>query len=267
MIRNGSHNLWKPLLGAQIDTAHPLTQGIGYLYIFNEGTGTPFDLVSRKGTALTGSLAWVGSRTGLALLFNGTTTALTGTYASTAQITLAARIKTSTTGTFQMITSRDDGTNRNYQFRVNNANHIECILFNSAGTAVTTSGLKNVCDGLEHVVVMTWDGVTCRLYVDGVQDNSGAPVIVLNSNTVAPLIMGAYLAGSFSLWFNGTIVWEGAWNRAISAAEVAGLSEENYAAIATPFARRSFFIASGGGGGISLSGGIGISPRGMGIGI
>jgi hypothetical protein len=264
-MRNLYHTFHKPLLGSQLDLAHPLAQGLDYCYLCNEGSGAPVDLVGRGATAMSGGVVWTGSQTGDALKFDGISGSIAGTYQNSATITLAARIKTSATGVVQILAIKDS-TTRTFQFRINPGNVVEMILFNAASSAFFATGSQVVTDGKEHVVVGTWDGVNAGIYVDGRLDTMTPLAFTLRTDGTSPLNLGASVF--YSLFFNGWIVWETAYRRALSGPEIAWLSEENYAYIAPPAVRRFYSLpASGGGGGVSMSGGLSIGAGRLGVGI
>jgi hypothetical protein len=245
MIRNGYHAFNKPLLGTQVNLSHPLAQGLDFAFLFNEGSGSPSDIKGGLKSVLVGGATWGGSRTGGALKFDGSTGAVKGgLYANAPTLTLACRFSTSAGGTQGLIMQDDQGGNRNYQFRLNGST-LQLILF-QGGSAFFLSGAKTINDGTEHVAVVTYDGTTARLYVDGALDASSAFGITPNNGNLSVLALGAgwVSGGTYGTFLNGSIVWACGWRRALSAADLAALNAENYSYLTPPGVRR--FTVTGG---------------------
>jgi hypothetical protein len=93
-------------------------------------------------------------------------------------------------GGINQILDRDNLTDRQFQFRVNGG-HLEFIPFVN-GNALTITGTIPVNNGHYHHVAATWDGVTGRLYVDGVPDTAIAQSGTLSGGTGCPLKIGTW---------------------------------------------------------------------------
>ncbi len=72
-------NRWphKPPHGYEIDLEHPLAQGLVAVWIFNEGTGTPTELLGCNPTSASNAFSWGPNGAGLIGVFNGSSTDLT----------------------------------------------------------------------------------------------------------------------------------------------------------------------------------------------
>jgi len=75
----------------------------------------------------------------------------------------------------------------------NSSNNLQAIWADGATNPVGTS-VSDICDDRWHFGVITLDGATVRLYVDGVLEASIASSIILNPNASAPLNIGAQQA-------------------------------------------------------------------------
>jgi hypothetical protein len=92
---------------------------------------------------------------------------------SAAAMTWSAWIKSSSGGSYQMITS---AVNANYyELRLDSSNHAD-LVWNYPGTGNygDIHGSTTLTDGIWHYLVGTYDGASMRLYVDGTQIGSSA---------------------------------------------------------------------------------------------
>src|ERR1700733_5775175 len=71
-------NRWphKPPLGYELDFEHPLAQGLVAAWVFNEGTGTPTEMVGGRPASASANFAWGSNASGPTGIFNGSSTNL-----------------------------------------------------------------------------------------------------------------------------------------------------------------------------------------------
>jgi hypothetical protein len=141
---------------------------------------------------------------GKARSFNGTSDELNmgnGSSLSNPYITLEAWIKTpSPTTNFQMIITKSDATDNGYGFRFySNTGRLQAIF---AGTTPSNLiGNTVLSANTWYHVATTYDGTTCRIYINGVQDNFVAMTGSISSNSIDVRIGSR----SDGYNFNGTI--------------------------------------------------------------
>ena len=81
-------------------------------------------------------------------------------------------IETTATNTGMIIWTGNSGTEYN-NFRIEfNFNGLSVIQFDASGVAYLPSTGKVINDGLWHTVLVTYDGITLKIYVDGILDNT-----------------------------------------------------------------------------------------------
>lgn len=92
-----------------------------------------------------------------------------------------------TPNTFGLFHCRDDGTNRQYQFR-NHGAVLQAIIW-LGGTPITFNGTTNIADTKWHHVVLVYDGSNVFIYLDGNVELESAQSGALASVTT-PLALG-----------------------------------------------------------------------------
>lgn len=141
-------------------------------------------------------------------------------------LSIAAVVKTSTSGRMGIF-DRDNGTSaRVWQFRKNSSNQFNPIFFNTGGTPGQSTSSATLNSGTWRFVCATWDGTTVRGYVDGIADGTAALSGTLNTGTLAPIWGGGYQSGTGNANWNGEIAAGWVYNRALTASEVFGLYEQ-----------------------------------------
>jgi Concanavalin A-like lectin/glucanases superfamily len=138
------------------------------------------------------------------------------------QITLEAIIRPTTNAVLGNILDRDiDNVNRVFQFRRETTNKLSVIVWpNDAGAFVQLTGATNLLLDTSYHVVCTWDSVTLRLYVNGVQDAAVALARGgLITTKTTELDIGTNRAGLQR--FVGTVDEAAIYGSALSAARIA----------------------------------------------
>lgn len=157
---------------------------------------TPTSLSAAASAVIPGAAALNGTSSTLAI---SNTAAL-----NPSLISVEAWIRTSSAA-LQSIFTKDQtsgGTNRVWQFRLN-AGKPEFLPFN-ATTNATVASPDAIHDNQFHHVCGTWDGITARIYVDGVLKNSVAFSGTLRGNQTNRAFIGRSENNS-PIYFNGTI--------------------------------------------------------------
>lgn len=90
-------------------------------------------------------------------------------------------------------------------------------------TRVTFSATGSVADGLTHFAVLTHDGITARLYLDGVLVNSAAAAFPLGYGAITEFGIGTLQTLNAARYYNGSIDEVRVYNRALTADEVTTL--------------------------------------------
>ncbi|MCX6767759.1 MAG: LamG domain-containing protein [Candidatus Micrarchaeota archaeon] len=181
---------------------------------YGESDSLAFDYSGNGNNGTINGAAYVDGKFSKALDFDGTddyvdygdACDLTGSFA------IEAWIKTSQTGGM-IITKIKENTAWNYQINVDGSGHLQAYV----GGWVTSTGTVN--DNRWRHVALVSDGSTGHLYIDGIQDGSGAISPTANNY---PLYVGAYesLGGGVGGFFDGTIDDIIIYNRGLSADEI-----------------------------------------------
>jgi len=112
-------------------------------------------------------------------------------------------------------------TERSWQFRKADTEKLNFICFTADETLASVESSTSISDGVWHQVVGTFDGVNVKVYVDGLYENSGAlvGVIQVQSNEIYIGLSETSTPG----WWNGGIDHILLYNRALSASEISQL--------------------------------------------
>jgi len=244
----------KPPVGAHINRSHPLANGLLSYFAFNEASGLGMmDAMSQKSAAIVGG-KWRGGKRGAEVLLNGTSdyvdysnTAKQIPYLACGSVSFWFRWDGSASVTCPWYLGR---YNNNYHesssvfFGASTGNYTdESILFTyydaSDGnpfTMLIRKGETFYRDGLWHHLVVVVDGISNRMYVDGVRQtmtfkDGSATSRVFFTPTVSFASYG-YIGkrtSSGPLYFQGAIADVGLWSRGLSDADVQTLYAQPYA--------------------------------------
>lgn len=163
----------------------------------------------------------------MARSFNGTSDLIAVTAApfssGSPTMTLSAFIKTSSSAAGAIIAS-DTGSspNRVYQFTKTALNKLQFTVF-ATSVVHTITGATSVNDGLWHHVAAVNDGTTGWIYLDGVQDVTGAQAAnhTLNLHNFR---IGAQLVGVTGAFWNGSIAHAALWSSALTVSAAVSMS-------------------------------------------
>jgi hypothetical protein len=191
---------------------------------FDEGSGTnAADSSGFVNNATISNGSWAAGKLGQALNCNGSNTIATISYASalaigTGNFSVAAWIKTSTTGAHQMIFAKYGGA---IIFRVSTDGKILFYTYDGSNQSYRESSVT-VNDGNWHLIVGVRNGTTMNVYIDGSIDNGSVlDQGVLNISGSNSLYIGNV---DYGVPFNGLIDNVMFFNgRALSAGDVTAL--------------------------------------------
>jgi len=225
-------SILKPVLGSQLNCGHPLAPR-GGLWLFNEGSGGQVLDLSENGNTgvFGGDTAWEAGKFGPRTVYDGD-----GDYINcglnsslnmgSGDFTLLCWVKTSS-ATVQHLLNK--GFSKRYSMRIySSVAHIE--IDDDVGVDVVKNGAITVTDGIVHQIIATKDGNLLRLYIDGVEDGSGANVTGAASldDVTYPFAIGVHSANFALQPLLGSMELAMVWNRALSAFEVALLHREPF---------------------------------------
>jgi hypothetical protein len=88
--------------------------------------------------------------------------------------------------------------------------------------ALNLSTLTTYTDNTYHHVVVTWDGTTAKIYIDGFLDDGNATVGTSLEDTAEPIVIGARTSGT-GFRLTGQVDETRIYNRALNSTEVAAL--------------------------------------------
>lgn len=143
-------------------------------------------------------------------------------------VTVEFLIKTTATNT-SIVRNDFNESSRVWGLSTNPNGTVNWFIING-GSVGQAAGVKNICDGFAHHVVVTCDGTTTKIYVDGLLDSSTV------TNTAIPQLAGQrleigahYLGGSLFQPTTGVLDEVAYYKSILSAARVAA----HYAAVAS----------------------------------
>jgi hypothetical protein len=93
---------------------------------------------------------------------------------------------------------------------------------NSAGSVHALSGTTLLSAEVQYLLVVSFDGTTSKIYVDGALENSGTPGFSPDTTTAVDIAFGKN--GAFAQYSSHAHHWGAAWDVALDASEVAYLS-------------------------------------------
>lgn len=246
----------KPPQGYGLDPSNPIAAGLKLFWPFNEpSAGTAFDLGPRKdnGSVVAGTVARVGGPYGAALSLTSGGAIGNGTVINLPRVTIAGRAMIPTLpGAASKVAGFADGNGSGAFDKViflDSSNHLQSYAYD--GSTQATASTSGPAAGKWFSYAATADGSNLRIYLDGVQVGS---VACGNTFTGYSNTHTFFVGGSDSSHAALNVVhdWGGAWDHALTPAQVASLARDPYALILAPAARR--FFAPPAGGGVSGSG-------------
>lgn len=123
--------------------------------------------------------------------------------------------------------AHSDSTNREFQMYRNQANR---IAFYIRGTVSEFNTASREVNGGDHQVAFTWDGITARLYLNGIyQTTVNVGTAAKDAGTAERFTIGYRSADStagFILDSNDMIYWLGCYNRDLTVAELSLIARD-----------------------------------------
>lgn len=216
----------KPVRGTLLDPTHRLSKGLVGMWLFNEGTGKKaFDLSGHGNHGTLTSMAfpptatsgWGVGKFGNAIGFDGTDDSVDGgngvSLNITDVITLNAWIYTDGIGdtTTPRILAKDGSY---YIYHQSPAWDLATVIIDGVNKEVYYSSSFNAW----HLLSITYDGTTLKMYIDGVLVDDMAASGAIGIDTTQHVIIGN--VDDFNKPFYGTIDSVSIYNRALTAQEV-----------------------------------------------
>ncbi len=230
----------KPLLGTQLNWAHPLNKGLVGYWLFNEGMGNKVNDLSMNGNVgtlmgmafpSTPASGWNPGKKGVGLNFDGVNDYVDcGNNASlniTTTITISAWINHNVAIDITSTILAKDGVldnTRAFQMVKYLNGKIRFILWDSVGGAHALYSDNNSLSNIWYHVVGTYDGVTQKLYVNSILQSTSNTMTGIKSVITTHVIIGMFSTN----YAKGAIDDVRIYNRALSANEVMELYIDPY---------------------------------------
>ena len=212
---------WQISQSAEAANVNPHPGLVGW-WRFDEGNGTVAKDSSGSGNDGTvHNATWVDGKYGKALSFNGTSDYLEIAHAAslspTSGISLEAWVKFARNNTMEVILTKSTAGRDVWQdyALTHEANNIFRGIFRVAGNIRVVNSLPHTDINVWHHVVVTFDGQSLRMYVNGVLEGTANYAGALGTST-NPLRVGKQVVYNFQ----GVIDEVRVYNRALSATEI-----------------------------------------------
>lgn len=157
---------------------------------------------------------------GQSVLFNGSTGWVSVADNNSLDLlnTLSVEVwaKPNTVGVNNALISKRTGA---YYMRIDTANHLGFLKSETSNVATSTNTFT--ADGKFHHCVTTWNGTTCKQYVDGV-DVSGATTATTLVDTALALAIGADGTPSPGEFMHGNLAYPAVYNVILNPTQIAG---------------------------------------------
>lgn len=236
----------KPPIGSQIDSGHPLAQGLTGCWLFNEAGGSVLrDLAGKCNGAITGA-TWRYSTPGGVLSFDGSDDVVTLTVPpqtfTEGQVSLCMVVNPNSQSNAYMTNGTSNDSNKLamlFGFQAGAFN-----IFNNeaypTGVAADTQIAGDV--GAWQQIVYASDGARVFGYKSGSKMIDVAANLNVNGGNLVTFCIGG--AAVASAPFGGLVSGFSVYNRALSPSEVRWLYEEPHAFVQPPVPYRRFVIPS-----------------------
>ena len=223
----------KPMLGEQINWAHPLSKGLVLYELFNEGSGNKvFDLSGNRNSGLfqgTGGVPiWVSGKFGPAISFSGGVPGTkdyirvenSDTVDLTESMTIVVGFKTSTSSSPLLCKQKAD-YEEGYQLSTSAGGNINFYVEQADDTKILITGGSTVVDGKHHQVGAVRDYQKfLYLYIDGISDATPVVDNLTTSISNTNYLFFGVLADNGN-FYTGLIDYIMIYNRALSPSEIA----------------------------------------------
>lgn len=231
------NQLMKPPLGSFIDPAHSLAKGLVVYHLQNEKGGLSVrDLSSNRNIGtLTNSPSWQQDRFGLTLWFSGTAYVEVVDSSSfdqlanemTLSVWVRPQVSSAGSSAFKVIFDKSTGNSNAFRLMLTDTGNIRFRTPEHSDPNLDSSGFSWAANELFHLVV-TWDGATKAIYINGILNISEPAVGTLTIDT-SELRIGGDRLGNAVNFFDGGIDLPMIYNRVLSVSQVADLCHEPFA--------------------------------------
>lgn len=236
----------KPPLGAEVDWAHPLNEGLQCCLLFNEGAGCPAD-IARPGLARNVyPIMWKTRDRGVSISDNIFYLDHQTKY-PVREVTIVIRVFYHTPNTLDnrsMVRKYSGTANGNYRLVLSAGDYEGYVtLYATVGgmwrslTRTPASGSPRLTIGAWNDVVATYSPKTGgKIYINGrlVPISAEGPKGELYQNAIDPIEIGSSNTSCYDSDFLAI------YDRELSSAEIAWLYEEPYAGLLPPTSRRIY---------------------------
>lgn len=215
-----------------------------FLLPYWEGVGSPRDLIAARLGTLT-SVTWGGGAQSQGGVFQSSNNAVTFTQDTALRptaitIVCIALAQNSATGGILVCGGNFNGTNVPYLLSAGSPTSGAKGFAFYNGAWKQSSNSKSWMDGLWHVFVGTYDGLTLSFYVDGKLDSSGSFTGSLPTSNANALSIGRYPNDGFN-YLTGYQAFTGIWNYAWPAGQVAEFQRMGPNGLFVPDSVRRFY--------------------------
>ncbi len=230
----------KPLLGRQINWAHPLAKGLVACWVFNEGSGNKvYDIASHKyDLDFNNGPIWAPGKLGHSILFDDGSSeylARAGAVLTGAPITVSLWFVTdsNTTGQTMLALTQQAGGNFNDMFHLSISEVTNDIYWQArTGPSTAFTNIKSgvpITENVWHQAVgISASAIDHRVLYDGGNkntDNTSRAVTGLTHTQVGVIEHGTG-GGTFTNYMSGKIDLPTIWNRALTDDEVEWIYRE-----------------------------------------
>jgi hypothetical protein len=250
----GLHLLSKPPLGARVDPAHPLAQGLVSCALFNEGSGPiAFDIAAANQwtQSSTGSTWAGGPGPGGGVKLDGAAGCWTSSFSILPNNTdlwtvVAWATPASTSSGNHNLFATGVPSPGGYAIQLRRTGADWNVQQHNGPTDDGADASNSVTAGKRQCVAGTWDGSKLNLYVDGLLIAQGNATVRARSGTTNAIGCDfSDPSAPIQLW-DGTIERVDVWrNRALNAAQIAAVYNDPHQYLMTANARRWFGLQFG----------------------
>lgn len=234
-------HLSKPILGTQLNWAHPLNKGLAGFWLMNEGHGNKIQDLSMNGNVgtltnmafpPTAASGWNPGRKGIGLKFDGVNDSVNcgnGLTLNLSQDFTIAFWALNPSALLGMIISKTDvviGSNGGIQLFFRASNPYFRILISDGSAAGALASTTYAPDNNFHFFVITRNNLVANMYIDGIF------ISKLNTPQKVKTVSQSFTIGANS--FDGLTLFSGkvdqvcVWKRDLSAQEVLQLYTDPY---------------------------------------
>jgi hypothetical protein len=191
----------------------------------------PFDYQGANDGTVSGATLVSGGLFGNRYDFDGTNDYIslgTGFDFPTSAFSISCYFQWDSSGSVQALVTKDNisGAGRAWSFFTLATNKVRFSVFNTSSAEAFVNTTTSVNDGLTHHIVVTRDGATIKIYLDGVLEGTNSSAYTTQRSNSTEVILGGF--ASSTLWFDGQIRQPLIFDTALTADEVQQLYQQTY---------------------------------------